>query len=56
MEAVVLYLTNTPAPDVQAIHMSTMPPKMTMGLAPGPSSPGPPAPGHQASDLKLLDL
>ena len=32
MEAVVLYLTNTPAPEVPAIHMSTLPPKMTMGL------------------------
>ena len=32
MAAVVLYLTNTPAPEVPAIHMLTLPPKMTMGL------------------------
>ena len=32
MEAVVIYLTNTPAPEVLAIHRSTLPPKMTMGL------------------------
>ena len=32
MEAVVLYLTYTPAPEVPAIQMSTLPPKMTMGL------------------------
>ena len=32
MEAVVIYLTNTPAPEVPEIYRSTLPPKMTMGL------------------------
>ena len=32
MEAVVLYLNNTPTPEVPAIHMATLPPKMTIGL------------------------
>ena len=32
MEAVVIYLTNKHAPEVPAIHRSTFPPKMTMGI------------------------
>jgi hypothetical protein len=32
MEAVGMYLTNTPASEVPAIHRSTLPPNMTMGL------------------------
>ena len=32
MEAVVIYLINTPASEVPVIHRSTLPPNMTMGL------------------------
>ena len=32
MEAVVIYLTNTPAHEVPEIYWSTLPPKMTIGL------------------------
>jgi hypothetical protein len=32
MQAVVIYLTKTPAPEVPAIYRSTLPHKMTMGL------------------------